>query len=439
MVSKEVEMKLYNAASSGDLTTLVQLLEEDPYLVHGVSFPCSRNLLHVTAIHGQTSIVEQVLKLNPQLARISDSEKSSPLHIAAAGGHVEIASKLLSVAPEMCWRRDDQGMNPIHVAAMNGHVEILEILLLESCMPAMERLHRGQPVLHLCVKHAQLRALKVLVEKLGELVCAKDDDGDTLLHLAARCGQLETIEYLVENKALNLRTRNAIGKTAHQILKEIPRTTVNYSKMENLLTDFSIFIVIPKMTNSIMVVLVLIATMAYQSVINPPGGVWAGDDDKSSHKAGEAVMASTHPDAYINFMNANFMAFICSITAMFLFTIKVHKFLYPFMFMLTFIVNMGMALLSIMGTFLESMYAITPDELMKSKGNNILLSSTVWLSIFGLMPVCAAGVRHLYRWWVSEQSRQQVDLGADAFPLRLRLLYWTSQHLDMPTIFRALR
>ena len=119
MVSEEVEKKLYNPASSGDVTTLEHLLEQNPYLVHGVSFPCSRNLLHV----------------------------------AAAGGHVEIASKLLALAADMCWRRDDQDMNPVHVAAMNGHVEILERLLEESYFPPMERLHRGQTVLHLCVKH----------------------------------------------------------------------------------------------------------------------------------------------------------------------------------------------------------------------------------------------------------------------------------------------
>ncbi|KAL1541859.1 ankyrin repeat-containing protein-like protein [Salvia divinorum] len=155
MVSEEVEMKLYNAASKGDVTTLAHLLEEHPYLVHGVLFPCSRNLLHVAAMHGQTPIVEELLSLNPELARGSDSQKSSPLHVAAARGHVEIASKLLSAAPEACWWRDDQGMNPVHVAAMNGHVEVLERLLEGSCFPAMERLRRGQTVLHLMMMAIQ--------------------------------------------------------------------------------------------------------------------------------------------------------------------------------------------------------------------------------------------------------------------------------------------
>ena len=56
--------------------------------------------------------------------------------------------------------------------------------------------------------------------------------------------------------------------------------------------------------------------------------------------------------------------------------------------------------------------------------------------ILGLIPICFVGVRDWYRSWLSKK-RRQVDLGAHAFPLRL--LYWISQHLDMRTIFRALR
>ena len=96
MVSEALEKKLYDAASKGDVTTLVQLVEEDPYLVHGVSFPCSRNLLRIAAMLGQTAVVEEVLKLNPRLARISDSQKSSPLHIAVEEGHVEIQKVVYS-------------------------------------------------------------------------------------------------------------------------------------------------------------------------------------------------------------------------------------------------------------------------------------------------------------------------------------------------------
>lgn len=193
MVEEAAKKKLYDAATKGEAATLQTLLKyPDPYLLDEVSFARSRNLLHVATASGQASIVEEVLKANPQLARDEDSKKSSPLHIAAAKGHVEIARKLLSAAPDMCWSRDSQGMNPVHIAAANGHIGILEEMLLLDLLPAMERVQRGQTVLHLCVKRRQLPALIVLVEKMeGDIVCAKDDDGETILHLAVRCHQLE--------------------------------------------------------------------------------------------------------------------------------------------------------------------------------------------------------------------------------------------------------
>ncbi|KAL1541863.1 ankyrin repeat-containing protein-like protein [Salvia divinorum] len=185
MVSEEVGKKLYKAASKGEVETLLELVEEDPYLVHGFSFPCSRNLLHIAAMHGQTAVVEKLLRINPRLARSSDSRKSFPLHIAVDEGDFEITKRLLLAAPEVCWWRDNQGMNPIHVAAVKGHVE----------------------------------TLKVLVEKLGDLVFAKDGDGETLLHLAVRSNQLEIIRYLVESKRIKKLATNSTGETALDIMR----------------------------------------------------------------------------------------------------------------------------------------------------------------------------------------------------------------------------
>ncbi|XP_057775547.1 ankyrin repeat-containing protein At5g02620-like [Salvia miltiorrhiza] len=378
-------------------------------------------------MHGQSAIVEEVLRMNPRLARIPDSQKSSPLHIAAAEGHVKIASELLSVAPEMCWWRDDQGMNPVHVAAMNGHVELVEHLLGESCLPAMDRLHRGQTVLHLCVKHGQFRALKVLVEKLGELVCAKDDDGETVLHLAVRCNQ--TIQYLVDNKTVERQTRNSMGKTALQVLNESLPHTATYTKIKRILINLSnesYFEVLHKMTDVTMVVVILIATMAFQAAMSPPGGMW--EHETLSHRAGEAVLASTNPTMYRHLVRANTTAFVSSLITIFLITTGLAS--TNFFFMSAAVYATWVSLSAIVISYGTSVAVITP----KNKAMNLIVTLlAVDLNTFGLI-LAYVVIRKLYLTWKTKK-RQQQDLTADAFVRRV--FYWIFHQLETRVFLRG--
>ncbi|XP_047959859.1 ankyrin repeat-containing protein BDA1-like [Salvia hispanica] len=274
------EKEMYDAATIGDVTTLKQLLQTNQHLLDVVSLTsCLKNVLHIAINQGQEGIVEEVLKIKPELALELDSKGSSSLHLAAAIGIVGIAKRLLAIAPEMCWWRDGQDMNPLHVAAVKGNVAVLEEMLRQDSFAAAERLHRGQTVLHLCVKHRQLGTLMVLVDKLGDkdLVSAEDDNGETLLHFAVRTNQLEVVVYLDESGKLGRLTKNSGGKTALNILNESFEDTSTYSEMKSILKKYSnrlIALNLPRFAEMTMVAAVLIATMAFQAAVSPPGGVW---------------------------------------------------------------------------------------------------------------------------------------------------------------------
>ncbi|XP_057775531.1 uncharacterized protein LOC130994506 [Salvia miltiorrhiza] len=310
MVREVIRKKLYDAATQGDATTFQQLLQEDPYLLDVVSFPDSRNLLHIATRSGQAAIVEEILRINQHLAWSLDSQKSSSLHIAAAKGTVEIASKLLAIAPQTCWLRDCHGMNPVHIAAMNGHVEILEEFIRHDRLPATEKIDHRQTVLHLCVKHGQLRVLQVLVNHFRELVHLQDDYGETVLHLAVRYKQVEIVRYLVENTGVEYQcSRNSNRETALDISLQSPQDTIQSEItkiLENITTiKFSNTCLNKVPIEVVLGILALIAGMTFQAAINPRGGVW--QDDSATHKAGTPILASTDPEKYKEFVDAKGM------------------------------------------------------------------------------------------------------------------------------------
>lgn len=68
---------------------------------------------------------------------------------------------------------------------------------------------------------------------------------------------------------------------------------------------------LPERKNAIIVAAVLMATLAFQAGVAPPGGVWP--DDKDGHKIGKAVMASNYPLQYLFFLCCNIVGFISSV------------------------------------------------------------------------------------------------------------------------------
>ncbi|XP_022131645.1 ankyrin-3-like [Momordica charantia] len=295
--------RLYEAAHNGDVRTLLEIAGRYPSLLYGGSWveaPYESGLpeppLQVAAFYGHLDLVERMVAMEPALAHHSDKKGLSPLHMAAANGHVNIITRLLRVDPDLCFLCDDDGRNPLHFAAMNGH----------------------------------LAALKLLVENIGArrdvttFINAKDDHGFTLLHLAVH-NQHEIVEYLVTFK-IETNALNSKGFTPLDMLINYPMPNAypNLLKTTNFLRGYgatsssalTASATSPELwarkKDALMVVASLIATMAFQAAVNPPGGVWQ-DDGNSGQRAGKSVMASKSPDLYTLFIVSATSAFAFSL------------------------------------------------------------------------------------------------------------------------------
>ncbi|XP_048133720.1 ankyrin repeat-containing protein ITN1-like isoform X5 [Rhodamnia argentea] len=418
-----MESELYEAALKGNVASLLELLGKDELLLDRImTGNHTETPLHIAAMLGHLEFVEEVLARKAELAREQDSRSSTPLHLAAAKGYVNLVATLLRVGPEICFVRDKYERNPLHVAAMKGQVDVLELLVRTRPDAARSVIEHGQTILHLCVKHNRLEALKLLIDILADdqFINSRDEDGNTILHLAAADGQTKTILFLT-NKGVNPNITNSKGFTALALLTQgcsmeraseitdsAPQILENHDPSRrtvhasNMVTAFRP----PRneekkkerkrkwqnsMHKTLMVVAILLATMAFQAGMTPPGGIWdndfEGNANHTAHFAGDSVMAQRYPGRYKVFIAFNTISFIASLSIIMLLIsglpLKRHRIF----------TGIAMLIMWVAITFTAATYAIsilvfTPDNGRNTAYEIVGFAVLAWVVLMALLFLC---------------------------------------------------
>uniref|UniRef100_A0A6N2LAV7 PGG domain-containing protein n=1 Tax=Salix viminalis TaxID=40686 RepID=A0A6N2LAV7_SALVM len=365
---EEMQGKLKEAAVEGNVIALLRLLEEDKFVLDGCAPGCfTETPLHISAMLGHLEFTRKILFRKPEFAKELDFLGSSPLHLAAANGHLEVVRTLLSVNPDMCFAHNLDGRNPLHIAVIKGRVDVLKELVQNKPEAVLHRTTRGETILHLCVKYFQLEALKLLVETVKDygFINSRDEDGSTVLHLAVADKEIEIISFLIMETEIEVNAMNASGFTAldialaqgrrnrkdidvqdslHQVgafssakhLSSTAHRSEAVRDMISLRSDDHFTSLQTRLRrkyrrrqnyrlgdrrNALMIVASLIATMAFQAGIRPPGGFWQEDlhePTSKAHEAGRSIMADKLPAAYNKFVLHNSIAFLASLSVILL-------------------------------------------------------------------------------------------------------------------------
>ncbi|XP_061946168.1 ankyrin repeat-containing protein BDA1-like [Populus nigra] len=352
-----MDPRLFNAAFTGDVNALLELIQEDPLILHTVTVTTSNTPLHVAALLGHAQFAMAAMQNCPGLADELNQQGFSPIHLASAKGHWEIVRDMLVRRPDLALIKDEDGKNPLHTAATKGRVQVLREVF--SIASAQELTPKGENALHVAVKHNQYKALETLTQlanqiQVGnELGNAKDEDGNTVLHLACAAKNSKQIVKLLVSDQTNVEVNavNSEGLTALDIsvtsmagsneldeIQEVLRSAgaevsgrldqavVSNQRQQALSReDRSLTSRNKKYTdslrNGIGVLAVLFATLSFQLGMNPPGGSWQDWASSTSqnflnvtHKPGKSIIWELRKSESLKFFRMNAVCFFSSIT-----------------------------------------------------------------------------------------------------------------------------
>ncbi|KAK8660084.1 hypothetical protein V6N13_051019 [Hibiscus sabdariffa] len=370
-----MDERLLEACRKGETSTLLQLIEEDPLILEDNTKHASPETpLHISSLHGHAHFVNQILTLNPGLAKTVNRKGYSPLHLASAHGHVETVKELLKIDGEigghhqLCRRKDEKGRVPLHLAVIKDRHGVVDALIMACPNSIREITDKRETILHLGVKsESGCKLLGRLLQgvRVKEMLNWKDDEGNTVLHLAALRKQHEVMKMLLLQPELDVNAMNSNELKALDILLKGPKQSndeevvhmlllASMPKLENqALTQHSqandavievdaemkdstskrdaadSFEWLGEMRRGTMVMAVLIATVTFEVALNPPGGVWqdwgSADSDVAkpltgSHRPGKSIVGDVSPKSLTWFLVWDSIGFLASMNVIIMLT-----------------------------------------------------------------------------------------------------------------------
>ncbi|URE21441.1 Ankyrin repeat-containing protein [Musa troglodytarum] len=170
----------------------------------------------------RTEIVQVLLDHDPTLIKTFGQSNATPLITAAIRGHTEIVNLLLERDASLIELPKANGKNALHFAARPGHVEIVKALLEKDPQLARRTDKKGQTALHMAVKGTNCEVVNALVDADPAIVMLPDRAGNTVLHVAARKKRAEIVKVLLHLPDTNVNALTRDHKTAFDIAEGLP-------------------------------------------------------------------------------------------------------------------------------------------------------------------------------------------------------------------------
>ncbi|KAK8517117.1 hypothetical protein V6N12_032314 [Hibiscus sabdariffa] len=216
------ETALFTAAEKGHLDVIKELLKYSNKETVTKKNKSGFDPLHIAASQGHHGIVQVLLDHDPSLCQTHGPSNATPLISAATKGHTAVVNELLSRDGGLLESTRSNGKNALHLAARQGHVDVVNALLTKDPQLARRTDKKGQTALHMAVKGQSSEVVRLLLEADAAIVMLPDKFGNTALHVATRKKRAEIVDVLLSLPDTNVNALTRDHKTALDIAEGLP-------------------------------------------------------------------------------------------------------------------------------------------------------------------------------------------------------------------------
>ncbi|EXB32522.1 Ankyrin repeat-containing protein [Morus notabilis] len=176
---------------------------------------------HVAAKSGNLGIVKALLSVWPELCRCCDSTNTSPLYSAAVQDHLEVVNAILDADVSSMRIVRKNGKTALHTTGRYGLLHIVKTLIERDPEIVCVKDKKGQTALHMAVKGQCPLVVEEILSADISILNERDKKGNTAVHIATRKGRSQIVSVLLSYTSIDVNAINSHQETAMDLADKL--------------------------------------------------------------------------------------------------------------------------------------------------------------------------------------------------------------------------
>ncbi|XP_050373689.1 LOW QUALITY PROTEIN: ankyrin repeat-containing protein At2g01680 [Argentina anserina] len=215
------ETALYVAAENNLEEVFGYLIKFCDVEVAKIRSKVDMNAFHVAAKKGHLGIVKALVAKWPELCKVCDSTNTSPLYSAAVQEHLDVVNTILDADISSMRIVRKNGKTALHTAGRYGYLKIGQTLIDRDQGIVCIKDKKGQTALHMAVKGDCTSIVEEILHADHSILNERDKKGNTAVHMATRKGRSEIVSLLLSFKDADVNAINNHHETAMDLADKL--------------------------------------------------------------------------------------------------------------------------------------------------------------------------------------------------------------------------